>query len=308
MTIESQPFGVRWERFKKSYRPISHRGRQEMGRAGLWSMADWQASTEAAQTLKGKQLMYTTYFDGDPRYQSLTGQVVQGRTERYFAKGIWKTKSVNDPVRSNGNKVEFVVLTEPYDSVRPIASLRKVHSIDASGASALPSYRRFSRAQTFAPEAKLQLDNLALEHEAVEIAALYSEEDADTTFALYGLALRDSIVRGEVWFMGVVPHLYKQLHQNFGDRVVQTMGEATLVNDGIAEDSLALHPVLVEPTKLPAALLEDIYEATAKSDQRTAQRRTFVLLNIIKQFDFNWERHFGTEVASRLKELSNESH
>lgn len=278
----------------------------EVGVLGLQrslEAVDMPPPSTAVHTASGAELRYTTYEDGDGRYETLTSNTVKRRTRRYVLNGIWVSEDVEDPVRGKG--VEFVTLSDGLTT--PIASLRKIHIDDSAGAiRELPSFIKFTEAGTFSTDAMASFYHLGAEYDFVEIAALFSDGNREATDALFGRALGDSIVRGEVWFMGVVPRLYFDLRHHYGEKVVQTIGDATPVKDGLADDSITIYPVIVEPARLPARMLEDIEEALKTDNAEVANRRKTKLRAVMKQFDFDWDQYFGQEISARLREIENE--
>lgn len=258
-------------------------------------------SVRDVETLGGQHLKYATFYDGERGFEEITEEVIARRIRRYVQSGIWDSDNVTDPVR--GDDIEFSVMGETLEE--PEASLRKWHTHgEWEKVKALFSIEKCREAGTLDDGAEAYIRELAEQHyEIVEITSLFSQGGRDVTDALFGQAIADSIQRDEVWFMGVVAPLYRDLRHNYGEKIIEKVGSGTPVDDKLASRRVRITPVVVQPRELPARMLNEIDEALAIGDEELARRRETKLRAIIEQFEFDLNEFFPPEIAVRIQEL-----
>lgn len=248
----------------------------------------------------GKQLEIVTYVDGDPSYDELSSYIVGRRQERYKEEGLLKLAAKReDDIR--GDNVEIIAVVDPETGL-PVASMRKVHVIEPMGVEDLPSYQKFTEAGAFTPDGLRLLKDKAANKHVVEIAALWKDRDfgADLKIALYAKAFRDSLVRDEVWFMGVVTPEYNALLRSYGDRVVHTVGIPTPVKGEDAVESVRINAVVIDPTTYFNDMLDQIQDAKAAGDDTTRFFREVMLWHFLDGVD---RRQLDDTTLRRLAEV-----
>jgi hypothetical protein len=233
-----------------------------------WEDAETVSSKVVEVIVGEKKLNLVSFFDGDPDYAELSDTIVQKRQQEYKrARLLQPSAKAGDDIR--GDNVEIYALIDP-ESGEPVASLRKVHASELGAVDELPSYKKFQEAGTLDPSGDTLLRDRAADRPVVEIAALWKDTayDSEATLLLYRRALHDSIEKGEVWFMGVVSKLHRNLTRTFGDQVVRTIGAPTPVTGEDAQEQVRINPTIVDPLTFFDDLLFEVNKAKASGDQQ----------------------------------------
>lgn len=269
--------------------------------AGIASVAPERVHGDFAEVeVAGGRLKVVRFMDGDPRYTELANRIATRRQERYKADGLLKPEA-DDKDTIRGSHVEIIAFLEGDE---PVVSIRKVHATKLGAIEETPSFAKFAEQGALDNDQVAKLRRISEGRPVVEAAALWKDPKYknDAALALYRCAIQDSVMRGEIWVVGVVSRAYIGLQRQFGPEVVQSMGKPIAVKGEGADEKVRIYPAFIDTARFYDGLMDGAKKAHRDGDEATRFAREIVLWHFLDGLNLEY---LSQDTQQRLERMSN---
>lgn len=237
--------------------------------------------------------------------RDLTEEVWRLHADNYYRAGYITKEGITEEgfidssiYTYHGENVEYLASFDEADG-HVIAALRRVY---LNGYETVKDH--FAYQVCGKGIATQDLDFLEERHrnsqEVVEVSGLVKEKGSSplAVIELYRNAIQDSIVKNELWIMGITASAHRTLRKQFGDRIIQVIGDPQKINDSRIREGVTLTPAVIEPQNFVDNLLINYKECHERNDYKGKHEA----LNLFLSFSDGIDEYLSPS-ARRAKEM-----